>query len=158
MGLFGGPSCPLEKLHIVVYGIHSPRKWKKEDCFLCEYVQAGKCNYKQIVSQHEQLTKRGYPALVKRSLMERPVAEREKPEKEAAGKAGFNPSELTDYWKVSQDYDRQWEDSTPEMRQEILDSLEQWKVNLEKGYAPLQARQKVQEWIQERAKFRQEQH
>jgi hypothetical protein len=153
MGLFS-QSCPLEKSHIAVYGIHSPKVWKKEDCLVCEYVNAGKCNYKQIMSQHEKLVKRGYPALVKKSLMDKPAEAREKSEKEAVKQAGFSAGEQADYWTVSKDYDRLWEGSPAESRQEILDGLGQWRVYLEKGYGPTQANDKVKEWLRARAEFR----
>jgi hypothetical protein len=41
-----------------------------------------------------------------------------------------------------------------EKRMEILDSLDQWRVNLEKGDSPARAQQKVSEWLRQRAEFK----
>lgn len=155
MGLFGR-SCPLEKSYIKVYGIHPPRKWKKEDCLECEFSRDGKCDYKKMMSRREQLNKRGSPALVKKTAMDQAVTMREKSEQEALKHSGFSSDEVKEYWEVSREYDRLWESSSPNEKQEILDSLGQWKVYLENGDSPLQADEKVKIWLKERARFRED--
>lgn len=127
---FNKKSCPLEKSHLVVYGVHSPRKWKKEDCQKCDYQQNNKCNYVQKVADAEASVKRGAPALVKRSMMNKPFESRQQAEKEAVARAGFNGGEQDDYWSTSRDYDRLWDQASAEQKQDILDSLGQWKVYL----------------------------
>ncbi len=153
MGLFS-KSCPLEKSHIEIYGIHSPRKWKKEDCLICSYSQNGKCVYKQNTLSQDQLRKRGYPALVKKSLLHKPTAERGTAEKEAVKQTGYNLEQEEAYWKISREIDAKWETASAEQQQEILDSLDQFKVYLESGLSPSQAYEKAQEWLQKRAEFR----
>jgi hypothetical protein len=153
MGLFS-KSCPLEQSHLKVYGVHSPRKWQKEDCQTCEYLQNSKCIYKQTIAKVESSSKRGYPVLIKRSMMDKPADRREQSEKAAVLKAGFSPDEQKEYWVISREYDRLWNDSSPEQRQDILESLGQWKVYLEGGSGPEQAREKVQVWLREREEFR----
>ena len=153
MGLFS-KSCPLEKSHLVVYGVHSPRKWKKEDCQTCEYQHDDKCNYKLVIVKTEVSSKRGNPALVKKSMMDKPVDVREQSEKDAVKRAGFNPDEQGDYWTISREYDRLWNEASSEKRQDILDCLGQWKVYLENGLNPLQAQEKVKEWLRQREEFR----
>ena len=153
MGLFS-KSCPLEKSYIKVYGVHSPRKWKKEDCPACPSFQDGKCNYKEFSSRHQQSSKRGLPVLAKKSLMSQPAAIRAQSEMEAVNKAGFNAAERGEYLAISQQYDKLWEESSPENRAEILDSLDQWKVNLEAGLGPAEAHAKAREWLKNRADFK----
>jgi hypothetical protein len=153
MGLFG-QSCPLEKGHLPIYGVHSPRKWKKEDCKACEYQQDNKCVYKQVAAKLQSSAKYGYPALIKKSLMGKPAAQREQSEKEALKKAGFSQEYQTEYWTISHEYDIQWEAASEDQKREILDSLGQWKVHLEESLSPRQAHLKVQEWLRQRDEFR----
>ncbi|MBN1189522.1 MAG: hypothetical protein JXA46_07210 [Dehalococcoidales bacterium] len=153
MGLFG-KSCPLEKSHIAVYGVHSPRKWKKEDCQTCEYYQDNTCSYKKTVVKIQASGKRGYPALVKKSMMDKPAEIRERSEKEAVLKGGYSPDEQKEYWAISREYDLLWNDSSPQQREDILDSLDQWKIYLESGSGPAQAHEKVKEWLKQREEFR----
>jgi hypothetical protein len=153
MGLFS-KSCPLEKSHIAVYGVHSPRKWKKEDCLICEYQQDNKCTYQQVKAKAEVSSQRGYPALVKKSLMDKPAAIREQSEKEAVNKAGFSPDQQKEYWTISREYDGLWNKASAEQKQDILDSLSQWKVYLEEGSGPKEAQGKVQGWLRQREEFR----
>jgi hypothetical protein len=153
MGLFS-QSCPLEKSHLEIYGIPSPRKWKKADCIECTYTVEGRCNYKQITARHEQMRVRGRPALAKRLHMPDPPETRVQAEKEALESAGFSPSERESYWEVSREYDAQWEKASTAERREILDSLDQWKVHLEAGLAPREAFDKAQEWLKQRAAFK----
>ena len=156
MGLFGR-SCPLEKSHLEVYGIHSPRKWKKEDCLECEYSRDGKCEYKQITARRQDYLKRGLPVLRKKAAMDQPLSVRQESEQEALKQAGFSSAELQEYRTVSEEYDRLWETASAEQKTEILDSLGQWKVYLEKGDSPLKAQEKVKAWLQERVRFRENQ-
>ena len=153
MRLFG-KSCPLEKSHLQVYGVHSPKKWKKEDCLKCEYYENSKCIYKQVIIKAKDSSRRGYPALVKKSSMEKPPAAREQSEKDAVKKAGFSPDEQIEYWTVSREYDRIWDKTSTEQRSEILESLGQWKVYIEHGLGPAKAQDKVKEWLREREEFR----
>ncbi len=153
MGLFS-KSCPLEKSHIEIYGIHSPRKWKKEDCLICSYSQNGKCAYKRKTPNQDQLHKRGYPALIKKSLLPKAAAERGTAEKDAVKQAGYNQEEEETYWKISREIDAKWEKASLEQQQEILDGLDQFKVYLESGLNPSQAYEKAQDWLQKRAEFR----
>ena len=155
MGLFS-KSCPLEKSHLVVFGVHSPRKWKKEDCLTCEYQQNDKCNYKLVIVKTEGSLKRGNPALVKKAMMDKQADIREQSEKEAVKRAGFSPDEQRDYWTISQEYDRLWNEASSEQRQDILDCLGQWKVYLENGINPIQAQSNVKEWFRQREEFRQQ--
>jgi hypothetical protein len=154
MGLFK-KSCPLEKSHLQVYGIHAPKKWKEEDCAECEYLQDEKCDYKQIMAGREQLIKRGRPVLVKKAALDQPLTVRIRYEQEAVKVVGFTVEEIQEYWEVSREFDRQWEGESGERRQEIMDSLDQWKVHLEKGDSPAQASWKVKEWLNQRDRFRQ---
>ncbi len=151
---FSKKSCPLETSHLVVYGVHSPRKWKKEDCQKCEYQQNNKCNYVQKVTTTEVSAKRGAPALAKKSMMDKPVEVRQQSEKEAVARAGFTADEQRDYWSISQDYDRLWVQASAEQKQDSLDSLGQWKVYLESGLGPIQAQEKVKDWLRKREEFR----
>ncbi len=153
MGLFS-KSCPLERSHIAIYGMHSPRKWKQEDCRICEYYQNNKCVYKQAIVKVKSSSKRGYPALVKKSMMDKPTDMREQSEKQAVLKAGFSPEEQIAYWSVSRDFDRLWNESSEDKKQDILDSIGQWKVYLEGGCGPEQAMVKVREWFLQREEFR----
>ena len=153
MGLFG-QSCPLEKSHIAVYGVHSPRKWKKEDCQVCEYLIENKCTYKQVIVKVQASAKYGYPALIKKSMMDKPAAQREQSEKDAVKKAGFSPDQQQEYWLISREYDLQWSGSSEEQKRDLLESLGQWKVYLEEGSSPQQAHQKVKEWLRQREEFR----
>jgi hypothetical protein len=154
MGLFG-QSCPLEKSHLEIYGIQAPRKWKVQDCIECEYLRDGKCNFKQIMANREKLIKRGRPVLVKKSVLDQPLTIRMRYEEEAVVQVGFTAEELKEYWELSRAFDRQWESETAERRQVILDSLDQWKVHLEKGDSPAKAAEKAKEWLNQRARFRQ---
>jgi hypothetical protein len=153
VGLFG-KSCPLEISYIKIYGIHSPRKWKKDDCLVCEFFQDSKCHYDSGSSRQQVFTNRGRPALVKKSTMDRPAEARKKSETESVNKAGFSAAELQEYWAVSKEYDELWTESSEEDRREILDRLDQWKVNLEKGLSPFQANEEVKEWLRKRAEFK----
>ena len=151
---FKKKTCPLETAHLVVYGVHSPRKWKKEDCQKCEYQQNQKCIYNQKVTSTESSAKRGAPALVKRSMMDKPAEDRQQAEKEAVARAGFNPDEERDYWSISLEYDGLWSQSSEEQKQDILESLGQWKVYLESGLGPAPAQVKVKDWLRKREEFR----
>ncbi len=153
MGLFSR-SCPLEKAHIEIYGIHSPRKWKKEDCLICSYYQERKCAYNPKTASPGQLRKRGYPALVKKSLLPKPAAERGTAEKEAVKQAGYSLEQEETYWKISREIDAKWVTASPEQQQEILDGLDQFKVYLESGLSTSQAYEKAQDWLQKRSEFR----
>jgi hypothetical protein len=153
MGLFS-KSCPLEQSHIKIYGVHSPHKWKKEDCLICEYQENSKCNYKQVISKIEDYSKRGYPVLVKKSMMDKPAAMREQFEQEALKKAGFSPADQKDYWVISREYDNLWNQASIEQKRDTLDILGQWKVYLEEGLGPVQAQEKVKEWLRLREEFR----
>jgi hypothetical protein len=154
MGLFKA-SCPLEKSHLQVYGIHAPQKWKVEDCAVCEFFQDQKCGYKQIMASRERYLKRGRPALVKKAAMDQPSTIRIRQEQEAVKLVKFTDEEIEEYWELSREFDRQWEAGPEERRQEILDSLDQWKVHLEKGDSPALAGRKVKEWLDQRTRFRQ---
>jgi hypothetical protein len=153
MGLFS-QSCPLEKSHVEIYGIPSPRKWKKEDCLICSYSEQGKCVYKQRAGNPVQMRKRGYPALAKKSLMNKVAAERTSSEKEAVKQAGYSPAQEQEYWAISREYDARWESASPDQRPEILDSLDQFKVYLESGLSPAHAYDKAKEWMLKRAEFK----
>ncbi|MCR4394794.1 MAG: hypothetical protein NUV31_10530 [Dehalococcoidales bacterium] len=155
MGLFS-KSCPLEKAYLKVYGIHSPKKWTEADCAICEYYQNSKCIYTQVISTKGDPIKRGRPAIVKRAHMTDTPAIREQAEKAAIREAGFTAEEQKEYWSISIEYNRQWEIASDEQKQEILDGLTQWKVYLEKGLSPAGAHEKVKEWLQQRAAFRQQ--
>jgi hypothetical protein len=153
MGLFK-KSCPLEKSHLEVYGIHSPRKWKPEDCVECEFWQDQKCQYKEIMSTHQKLIQRGRPVLAKKAAFNQTVIVRKQYEEKAVQLAGFTVEEIKEYWELSTEFDRQWESQSAEKKQEILDSLDQWKVHLEKGDSPALAGWKVHEWLEQRERFR----
>lgn len=154
MGLFG-KTCPLRKSYVAIYGIQPPHKFKEEmDCPICEFTVDDKCNFNQIMAQRETWKKRGQPVLVKKSMLTQPPAVREKAESAAVQKAGLNPDEQKEYWQVSREYDRQWETASAKQKSDIMDSLDQWKVQLEKGESPAAAQEKVKEWLQKRAKFR----
>ena len=146
-------SCPLEKEYINVYGINSPKKWTQKDCAECLYLEKNKCAYKQTISKRESLAQRGQPALVKKHGMSKSPKAREGLEKEAMKLSGLSVQEQKEYWTVSVEYDQLWEVSTTDGRQEILDCLEQVKVNLEKGLSPLQANEKAKEWLQKKKEF-----
>ncbi len=153
MGIFK-KTCPLEKFHLEVYGIHAPKKWKEADCLECEFWKDKKCCYTQAMGSREKLIKRGRPALVKKAAMGQPVNIRKQHEQEALKAVGFTSAEITEYWTLSQEFDLQWETESEDKRQEILDSLDQWKVHLEKGDSPAVAGNKVKEWLKQRDSFR----
>jgi hypothetical protein len=154
MGLFK-PSCPLEKSYLQVYGIHAPKKWKAEDCAECEFFQDQKCSYKEIMASRERFIKRGRPVLVKKAAMDQPASIRINQEQEAVRLVEFTNEEIEEYWVLSREFDRQWEAGPAEKRQDILDSLDQWKIHLEKGDSPALAGRKVKEWLDQRDRFRQ---
>jgi hypothetical protein len=155
MGLFGGKSCPLRKTYAKIYGIQPPRNWDDEmTCDVCEFYEDSKCEYKKIVAQREAMIKRGEPVLAKRSRMGQPADKRNKSEAEALKRSGLSAAEQEEYRAISKEYDRLWEEASEEQRKEILDSLDQWKVNLEKGESPAQAQESVKAWLSRRAEFK----
>jgi hypothetical protein len=154
MGLFGKKSCPLEKKHLLIYGIHSPRKWVEQDCLECQYVLDSQCNYKQVAAQLEKLILRGRPAVVKKATLSEPAAVRQKAESEALKKAAFAAGEQREYWVVSQEYDRLWETASPDQKRDVLDRLDQLRIHLEKGDSPALAAEKANEWFRQREEFK----
>ena len=158
MGLFGKKSCPLEKEHLTIYGIHSPRKWVEQDCLECQYVINAVCNYGEVAAQQKKLIRRGHPAVVKKATLSESVAARQKAEAEAIKKAGFTAAEQKEYWIVSQEYDRLWDEAPPEQKRDVLDRLDQLRIHLEKGESPTSAAAKVTEWLRQREEFKKGSH
>lgn len=155
MGLFGRKSCPLKKNYAKIYGIQPPRKWEEEmSCDICEFYVESSCDFNQIIEQREKMSQRGKPVLAKRSHMSQPVEKRGKAEAAELKKSGLSTAEQEEYWTISREYDRAWEEAPQERRMEILDSLDQWRVNLEKGDSPASAHEKVKEWLRQRAEFK----
>jgi hypothetical protein len=153
MGLFG-KSCPLEKSHLAIYGIQPTHKWTREDCLECEYQVNEKCNYNEINAQHENQIRRGKPATALRSRLTHPAAGQEKAEAEAVKKAGFTSEEENEYWAVSAEYVRLWNSAGKDKQQDILDNLDQWRVNLEKGDSPARAKDQANEWQTQQLAFK----
>jgi len=146
--------CPVEKNHLKIYGIPAPQKWKAEDCQECQYLENEKCCGKEALTKQEQMLKRGQPVLVKKASMHLSAAIRHKAEAAALKKAGFSGEEEKGYWLVSATYDALWETASDAQKQDILESLFQLKINLEKGASPAQAQIKVAEWQKQREDFR----
>ncbi len=154
MGLFGRKSCPLEKEHLEVYGIHAPRKWTEADCQECQYAVEANCNYKEFAGRLEKLNRRGRPVVVKKAMMRETVEARHKAEADALKKAGLNAGEETEYWVISAEYDRLWEEATTDQKTDVLDRLDHLRIYLEKGESPAQAAQNVKSWILQREEFK----
>jgi hypothetical protein len=152
MGWFS-KNCPLEEYckHQNVSLADSPffNTDLKDRCPLCEFWQDGKCKYKQVTAKKEQLGMRGYPALVKRTVMNKPRELRTQFEQAALKYSGFNSKEQQEYWSVSQAYDSFWDEASPDQRQDILDCLRHWRLYLEDGLSPVEANQKVLEFLKE---------
>jgi hypothetical protein len=154
MGLFGGSGCPAEDNHLKEYGIPAPVKWQAEDCLECCYRENGKCAYKKIKAKQADFRKRGAPVLAKRARMYASASERRQAETTALRKAGFVAAEQQEYLTISVEIDAIWE-STPEAdRRDVLDRLDQWKMQLEKGLSPAQAYLEVQVWLEQREEFK----
>ncbi|HSW58476.1 MAG TPA: hypothetical protein VLH15_08750 [Dehalococcoidales bacterium] len=154
MGLMKQTNCPLEENYLEVYGIPSPEPWKPEKCLECQYQEDNKCQFKKMTAQQEQFRKRGQPVLAKRVNLSGSAAQRQKAEKEALKKAGFNDEERKEYWVISTQIEISWESTPPPAREELLDHLDQWRVYLEKGLKPGEAYLQVQEWLRQREEFR----
>jgi hypothetical protein len=105
----------------------------KDRCPLCECWQDGKCNYKQLTAEKERLGMRGYPALVKRTVMNKPRELRIQFEQAALKYSGLNKEEQKQYWEISSAYDDMWETANPDKRTEILWRMEHWKRYIEDG-------------------------
>ena len=60
--------------------------------------------------------------------------------------SNFNAREQAEYWSISQQYDAFWEDK-PEHHQEIIDCIEEWRRFMEEGLSPIEANEKVKEWL-----------
>jgi hypothetical protein len=153
MGLFG-KSCPVEKDHLKIYGIPAPKKWEAADCLVCEYFEGEKCTAKEALAKHAQLLKRGQPVLAKKACMHLSAAERRKAEAAALKKASLSAEEEKGYWLVSETYEMLWATASDLQKEDILECLVQWKVNLEKGVSPAQAQILVAEWQKQRAEFK----
>jgi len=128
MGWFN-KTCPLEeywKRQNVSLGDISNSFFNidlKDRCPLCEFWQNGKCKYKQVTAEKERLGMRGYPALVKRTVMNKPRELRTQFEQAALKYSGLNSKEQQEYWSISQAYDSFWDEASPDQRQGILDCL-----------------------------------
>jgi hypothetical protein len=90
---------------------------------------------------------RGFPVLTKRSAMNKPKEVRRQLEQAALHYSGLSKKEQEEYWSVSQRYDAFWDEATPDQRQGILQCLNDWRMYLEAGYGPLEANEKVIEWV-----------
>jgi len=157
MGWFS-KTCPLEeywKRQKVSLGNISSSFFNtnlKDRCSLCGFWQNGKCKYKQVTAKEERLTMRGYPALVKRTVMNKPRELRTQLEQAALKYSGLNSKEQQEYWSISQSYDAFWDQASPNQRQGILDCLHYWRLYLEHGFSPVEANQKVLEYLREHSK------
>jgi hypothetical protein len=147
-------SCPQEEEYFKVYGIPAPEKWQPEACRHCQHQEDGKCLYKKNMARIEENRKRGHPVLMKRVNMSNPAEHRKKAESEALKKAGLSNDEQKEYWIISAQFDLSWENAGTDDRKELLDHLDQWKVQLEKGLGPLAAYEQVKVWLQQREEFR----
>ncbi|MFC1977201.1 hypothetical protein ACFLWS_02915 [Chloroflexota bacterium] len=154
MGWFS-KSCPLEeywKHQNVPFGDMSSSFFKtalKDRCPSCEFWQDAKCKYKQMIAEKERLGMRGYPALIKGTVMDKPRELRTQFEQAALKYSGLNSKEQQEYWSISKAYDSFWDEASPDQRQEILDCLHYLQLYLEDGLGTVEANQKVLEWLKE---------
>ncbi len=149
MGLFG-KSCPQEKEHLALYGIHAPRKWTEKDCVECQYLAGDKCNFKEVAAAQLKLVSRGKPVLAKKANLNGSSETRRKNEAAAVKKAGFSSQEEKEYWLVSDEYEQIWAAAPPAGQRDVIDRLDQLRMNLEKGESPLNAAKKVLEWVNQK--------
>jgi hypothetical protein len=133
--------CPLEQW------LSDEQRNRPDRCELCVFYRDNKCHHKEILAQTERNSARGLPALTKRSVMKRPKEVRRQFEQAALQHSGLSKKEQEEYWSVSQAYDRFWDEATPNQRQGILQCLNDWQIYLEAGYSPLEANEKVIEWV-----------
>jgi hypothetical protein len=154
MGLFGHQGCPQENEYLKIYGIPAPEKWNPARCQDCQYQENQKCQYKKAMAQQAANLQRGQPVLIKRVNLASPAEQRKKAESEALKKAGLTAQEQKEYWVISTQIDITWEASGPESRRELLEHLDQWKMQLERGLGPQAAYQAVLEWLRQREEFR----
>ena len=137
--------CPLEQW------MSDDLRNRSDKCQPCDFYIGNKCCHKQIISEHDEQNIRGYPALVKHSTMNKPRDIRAQFERAAINYAGFNSREEEEYWSVSQAYDAFWDEASPNQRQGILQCISSWRNYLEAGYSPLEANDKVKEWLNSNA-------
>jgi hypothetical protein len=135
--------CPIEHL------MSEELRKRKDKCQLCVSWHDGKCHHKQDLAQAEKKSMRGLPVLTKRSAMNKPREIRIELERAALKYSGLNSKEQQEYWSVSQAYDSFWDEASPDQRQDILDCLHYWRLYLEDGLSPVEANQKVLEWLKE---------
>ena len=154
MGWFS-KTCPLEeywKRQKVSLGDISNSFFNtdlKDRCPLCEFWQNGKCKYKQVTAEKERLGMRGYPALVKRTFMDKPRNLKEQAEQAALKYSGLNNTEQQEYWSISQAYDKFWDEVSKDQREGILECLHCWRQYMEEGLSPIKANEKVVELLNE---------
>lgn len=89
---------------------------------------------------------RGYPSLIKQANMNKPRATRKEWEQAGLKYSGFNGKERAEYWIVSEQYDEFWE-ANPQYHEQIIDCLKKWGMYLEDGLSPMEAQNKVLEWL-----------
>jgi len=140
-GKMASKKCPLEQW------FSDEQRNRPDRCELCVFYRDNKCKHKEIIAQKERSGARGLPALTKRSVMKRPKEVRRQFEQAALHYSGLSKKEQEEYWSVSQRYDAFWDEATPEQRQGILQCLNDWRMYLEAGYGPLEANEKVAEWV-----------
>jgi hypothetical protein len=107
----------------------------KDRCPSCEFWQDGKCKYKKITAQKEQGMMRGYPVLVKRTVMNKPRELRAQFEQAALKYSGLTKEEQKQYWEISSTYDNIWEAANPDEKTEILWRMDEWKRYIDDGYS-----------------------
>jgi hypothetical protein len=140
-GKMASKKCPLEQW------IPAELLNRPDRCELCNFYRDGKCRHKEILDQTERNGMRGFPVLTKRSAMNKPKEVRRQLEQAALHYSGLSKKEQEEYWSVSQRYDAFWDEATPDQRQGILQCLNDWRMYLEAGYGPLEANEKVIEWV-----------
>lgn len=125
--------------------------WKldKSQCPLCPSWRDNKCHYKEDEGQALSKSMRGYPVLIKKSVMNKPKEARRQFEQAALKYSGFNSKEQQEYWSISLAYDTFWDEAKPDQRDGILGCLDHWRLFLEDGLSPLEANEKVEEWLKE---------
>lgn len=135
--------CPLEKT--------IGKKLGKDKCEYCDYWKDGKCRYKEIVAEEERRRKRGTGAIVKESVYKNIVEKglifnREtvnRMEQAGVQLSGLGDEEQTEYWEISEAYDEEWINNSPEKRQEIVWRVHHWGRFMEDGLGPKEANEEA---------------
>jgi len=123
------------------------------ECKNCEYWIDGKCRYKKIMAEKKRRLMRGEGAKVKWAVYYNMVEKgrtfsREtlhRIEQTGVQSSGLTHKEQTEYWEISQAYDDEWINASPEKRHEIVWRVHHWGEFMENGLSPKEAEQRAKE-------------